>query len=85
MNKPEENGKASEQKRLTFLKAFQIAGEFGFIIALPLIGLGFLGKWMDARYHTKYFVLIGVLLAIGLSTAWLTKSIKDMLKDLKNR
>ena len=73
-----------EQKR-TLMNALSFATDFGFIIALPLIGLGFLGKWLDARLHTKYITLLSILLAITLSTIWMTRKIKTILADLKNK
>lgn len=75
--------KEQEKKRVTFMNAFSFASEFGFIIALPLIGLGLLGKWLDAKHHTKYFVLIGILIAIISSTFWISKRLKGIMESLK--
>lgn len=65
------------------MNAFSFASEFGFIIALPVIGLGLLGKWLDRTYHTKYFVLIGVLVAIALSTVWIARRLKRLMEEMK--
>ncbi|MGE5297673.1 MAG: AtpZ/AtpI family protein [Acidobacteriaceae bacterium] len=57
-----------------------MAMELGFIIALPLIALGFLGKWLDAKYDTKpWFTLGGIVLAITATTWWLTIKIKSLI------
>ena len=74
-----------EQKRLTWLKTLNIAVEFGFIIVLPLLGFGYLGKYLDQRYHHKFFVLIGVLLALATSSLWFYRAINGLLKDLRNQ
>jgi hypothetical protein len=77
--------KTPETQRVLFLKALNFALEFGFIIALPLIGLGYLGKYLDNRQGTKFYVLIGILLAITISTVWLYRRLHSILKDLRNK
>ena len=74
----------SNQRRL-MLKTLNLGLEFGFIIALPLVALGLLGKYIDQRHHTKYFVLIGILLALTTSSVWFYKRIKDILNDLRKQ
>jgi hypothetical protein len=70
------------KKRLTGLKALGIATEFGFIIVIPLLALGYLGKWLDNRFHQHFFVFIGLILAIVVSGLWFFRVIKDLMKDL---
>jgi len=59
-----------------------IALELGYIIALPLLGFALAGKWLDQRLHHSipWFTLLGIVLAIAATTAWLTKKIKEYLK-----
>lgn len=58
-----------------------MAFELGFVIALPLIGLGLLGQWLDTKFVTEpLFVLVGILLAIISTTIWLTRRIKEYIK-----
>ena len=73
-----------EKKRLTSLKAFQISAEFGFVMALPLIGLGLLGKWMDSRYNSGLFLPLGIITSLIISSTWLYRIIKQLSKDIKN-
>jgi len=48
--------------------AFRIIGEFGAIIAVPVVLLAWLGKRLDARYGTSPWLLIaGFVLAAALS------------------
>ena len=65
---------------LTNTKILSFATEFGFIIAIPLLTFIFLGKCLNKRYDQTFFTIIGVLLALTVSTIWLYKKIKD-LKD----
>jgi|GEM_PF-2791198 len=70
------------QKRLTSMKALGIATEFGFIIIVPLLAFGYLGKWLGNRYHHNFFILIGILLAIITSGLWFFRIIKELMKDM---
>lgn len=57
--------------------------EFAVILAVPLIGFIYLGKWLDARYGTKLFIIAGILLATTLSSYLIYKKINDVKKLLK--
>ena len=58
-----------------------LAGEMGFIIALPLVAFAFLGKYLDEKYGTEPFItLIGILIAIVSTTIWLSRRIKELIK-----
>jgi hypothetical protein len=83
----EENRQVQEknQKQLMLSKTFGFAVEFGFVIALPLIAFIYAGKYLDSRYHTKYFALLGVLFALFLSTSWLYRRMKSIFEDLKRK
>lgn len=65
--------------------AVSLALELGFIIALPIVALGLLGKYLDERYQThSLFRIAGLLLAIGLSTAWLSRRFAEVFKSMSN-
>ena len=72
-------------KQVTMMKTLGFATEFGFIIALPLVAFLFLGKYLDNKYQTEYFALIGILLALTLSTTWLYRKIRSILNDLRKK
>lgn len=58
-----------------------LAMEMGFIIALPLVAFGFLGKWLDGRWGTDpWLTILGILFAIVSTTLWLTRRIKELIK-----
>lgn len=68
-----------EPKRFNLL---EVGLEFGFIIALPLIALIGTGLWLDKKYDTiPVFILIGLFLALGISTYMLYKRINEMLAN----
>lgn len=71
----------NNQKEITKWRMVNLAVEMGFIIALPLVALGFLGKWLDSKYGTEpWLTVAGILVAIVMTTIWLTRRIKEYLK-----
>lgn len=83
MPEPEKPSTSEDKKKQLFTKAFAFSIEFGFSIAIPLIVFGLAGKWLDAKFGTKYLVFVGIVLAITSTTVWITKRIKEMVKDLQ--
>ena len=77
MEKPENDSKIPNKWNLVSL-----ASELGFIIALPLVGFGLLGKWLDDKMGNEvaWFTLIGIAFAITATTIWLTKRLKQYIK-----
>ncbi len=70
-----------EKPTINKWRLVNLAGQMGFIIALPLVALGFLGKWVDNKLGTDpLFVLVGILLAIVSTTVWLSKKMKELIK-----
>lgn len=68
-------------KQLNKWRFASLAFELGFIIALPLVAMGLLGKWLDARYGSyPKITLVGILLAIVTTTWWLVRRFKEMMK-----
>lgn len=60
-----------------------IAWEMGYLIALPLVGLALLGRFVDSVFGTAPLaLLLGILLAIILSTIIVTRKVSELLKDI---
>src|SRR5689334_16103165 len=58
-----------------------LAFDLGFVIALPLVALGLLGKYLDGRMGTEpWLTVLGILLAIATTTIWLTQKLKGYMK-----
>ncbi len=82
--KKPQNPEEEQKKQELRLMVFGLATEFGFIIAVPLIVLLWLGKWLDQRYHYhNLFLLIGLFLALATSTIYIGKKINEIRKRLK--
>jgi len=79
-----ESSQKPESPSLDKWRMAQFAAELGFIIALPLLALGFLGKFLDNKWGTEpYLALAGILLAIISTTVWLTRRIKELINSTK--
>ncbi|MBI5530109.1 MAG: AtpZ/AtpI family protein [Candidatus Doudnabacteria bacterium] len=79
---PEKKPEKSKQQKAGMLLV-EAGTEFAVMIGLPLIGFIFLGKWLDTKYQHRFFVVIGIFLAIALSSYMIYKKIqqiKDLLK-----
>jgi len=57
------------------------AFEMGFIISLPLVILGLLGKYLDARWGTRpWLTLAGILLALVVTSVWLYRYLRSLME-----
>ncbi len=55
-----------------------IAFQLGFIIALPVIFFGFVGKWLDGKTGTyPLLTLIGIFTAITFTSIWIYRKFKS--------
>ena len=66
------------KKSLNKSELVSIAFELGFIIALPIVGFGLLGKWLDARFGSEPMItLAAILLAITSTSVWIYRKFKN--------
>lgn len=67
-------------KRVLFL--LSLAGQLGYMIALPIAILGFGGAYLDKQLGTSpAFILAGFALAIASSSLWVYRFIKEVEKN----
>lgn len=58
-----------------------IAFELGFIIALPVLAFGYLGKWLDGKLGSyPTLTLIGIFAAIAMTSFWIYRRFKSFMK-----
>ncbi|HMQ02114.1 MAG TPA: AtpZ/AtpI family protein [Candidatus Doudnabacteria bacterium] len=81
--KPTETDKKKRvlAKQVTFQKTLSLALQFAFIIILPLLVFASIGKWLEARYDNKLWLIAGLLLALSVSTIWFYRKIAEIYKD----
>ncbi|OGL85987.1 hypothetical protein A3I40_00440 [Candidatus Uhrbacteria bacterium RIFCSPLOWO2_02_FULL_48_12] len=66
-------------------QALGLAWELGFIIAIPLVIFGSIGKYADGQLGTTpWLTLSGVFLAMATTIVWLYKQFKSLTAFSKN-
>ena len=62
-----------------------LAWEMGYMIAVPLVGLALLGRFIDTKIGASpLFLLIGIGLAIIISTILVVKKTKEALSQAES-
>ena len=83
---PHEGEKRGEEqkppRKLNKYELISMAFQLGFIIAIPVVLFGFLGKWLDRRLDTEpLLTLIGILTAIVFTSIWIYRKFKSYFKQ----
>jgi F0F1-type ATP synthase assembly protein I len=66
------------------LIALSIATQLGFTIAIPLVVLAFIGRYLDRLYDSSpLFLLIGLFIAFGLSSYAIWQKTSSIYADLE--
>jgi hypothetical protein len=78
--------KSPKNKNKTYLPEMAIVGtvafELGFIIALPIVIFAAIGRWLDEKYGTNVYLLLGIALAIISSVFWVYRRLAPMIEKL---
>lgn len=71
------------KKSPQLFNALSLAWELGYIIAIPIVVLGFGGALLDKKYATSpLFLLTGILLSILISSIGIYRKAKTILADI---
>lgn len=88
LRQAQEVSKAQAKGAAPMFKAmsmYSVAIDFALIIAGPLIILIYAGKWLDKRYNTEYYVLIGIVLALIISSVAIARQVKKLQEFIKRK
>lgn len=80
-DKPKNDSKSKQRSVMVLM--LEAGTEFAFLIAVPLVAGLLAGRWLDAKYHHHFFVIIGILLGIAVSWVGIWGRIKDYRRMLK--
>lgn len=72
-------------KLLNAMSMLSVALDFALMIAVPLVAFIFLGRWLDNKYNQKFFVLIGLGLAMVISVMSISKQVKKLSELIKKK
>jgi hypothetical protein len=77
-----EQNTPEKPKKIDRAAMISLSLELGYVIAIPLVLFGLLGKWADKQLNLTFpwLTLAGILLAITATTIWLTKKLKTYIK-----
>lgn len=74
------------KEKMVLLKTISLAWELGYTIAVPLVALAFLGRFLDKKYETSpIFLLSGILLAIAISGIMVFRKTKKIMEDINKQ
>lgn len=64
--------------------AVSLAWELGYSIAVPLVGLALVGRFLDKKFESSpWFLLIGILISITISSYLIYKKTVAILDNLE--
>lgn len=73
----------AQPPRSVLWQALNLAWELGYTIAIPLVLFALAGRWIDRRFDTSpWFLLVGMALAITMTTIALVRKFARMMKDV---
>lgn len=69
-----------------FYQTLGLAWDLGYSIAIPLVALAFLGRFLDKKYDASpIFLLSGILLAIAISGIMVFRKTKKIMEDINKQ
>lgn len=75
---PEESG--SKNDKVQNFRAWALAGELGFTIAIPIIALALLGRLADRYFGTApWLLLAGILISIFISSWLIYRKVREVM------
>ena len=73
---------ASNMKDPGLLLSLGLAGQMGFLIAIPAVVLGFFGAYLDKYFGTSpLFIISGFILAFAISAFAIVKKVKEIIRQ----
>lgn len=75
---PEEN--ADKNDKVKNFKAWALAGELGYTIAIPIVILALVGRLADKYFNTApWLILVGILISIFVSSWLIYRKMKEIM------
>ncbi|MAG45021.1 hypothetical protein CL633_04005 [bacterium] len=71
----------TKMEKHPWLFTLTLAYTIGYTTALPAVGFGLLGRFLDKKYQTSPWILmISILFSMLLTFLWLYKELKMLIK-----
>lgn len=81
MENTENDGQSKDVgEKIKSFKVWTLAGELGYMIAIPIVLLALAGRLADKQFGTApWLMLLGIIVSVFLSSAIIYKKIKKIL------
>lgn len=67
----------------SLLFSLSLFGQIGFGVAIPLVVLGLLGRYLDTKFNTGHIlVIVGIVLAVVITFFYLRKIVKEAIEEV---
>lgn len=75
---------SSETDRKYAMMSLRIVGDFGAVIAVPVVGLVLIGQRLDAHYHSgPWYTTIAFIAAAAISAQLIYRKAKDYGREFQ--
>jgi F0F1-type ATP synthase assembly protein I len=75
--------KEENEKNEKSWSAVTLAWELGYSIAVPLVGLALVGRFLDKKFDTSpWLLLVGILISILISSFLVYRKTSDILNKM---
>jgi len=72
-----------DKNQSNWRQALSLLGQLGYVIAIPLVILALIGRFVDRKLHSSpWFLLTGIFIALIVSTFWVLKKTTEIMKDI---
>lgn len=79
-NLPEKTLEVKDTDKAKEFRAWALAGELGYTIAIPIVVFALLGRLADKAWGTSpWLLLLGILISIVASSFLIYKKVKDLI------
>jgi F0F1-type ATP synthase assembly protein I len=69
-----------EKKNNDLWQALNLLGQLGYIIAIPLVVLALLGRFLDKKYDTSpWLLIVGMFFSLMISSVWVYKKSAEIM------
>ncbi|MBI2474745.1 MAG: AtpZ/AtpI family protein [Candidatus Taylorbacteria bacterium] len=81
MSETKESNQEADKREAKQFKAWALAGELGYTIAIPIVVFALLGRLADKSWGTgPWLLLLGIVMSILISTWLVYRKTIDILK-----
>jgi len=71
-----------EKQKSNWWQALSLLGQLGYVIAIPLVLLALLGRFLDKQYNSSpWFLIAAMFLSLAISTTWVYRKTMQIMGE----